>query len=71
MPKFQSVSEFRASRTAIVKDIETARLFRIESTPSFIVNGKLIKGALSFADFQKIIERELSQRASQKQSSTN
>jgi protein-disulfide isomerase len=54
-----------------VKDLETARLFRIESTPSFIVNGKLIQGALSFADFQKIIEQELSQRATQKQSSTN
>ena len=54
-----------------MKDIETARLFRIDSTPSFIVNGKLIKGALSFADFQKIIERELGQRAGQTQSSAN
>lgn len=71
------VSKFRAclnsehSRTAIVKDIETARLFRIDSTPSFIVNGKLVKGALSFADFKKIIDRELDQRTSQTQSSAN
>jgi len=71
VPKFRACLDSEQSRTAIVKDIETARLFRIESTPSFIVNGKLIKGALSFADFQKIIERELSLRAGQTQSSAN
>lgn len=69
--KFQACLDSEESRAAIVKDLETARLFRIESTPSFIVNGKLFQGALSFADFQKIIEQELSQRATQKQSSTN
>jgi protein-disulfide isomerase len=71
LPKFQACLSSEQSRAAVVKDIETARVFRIESTPSFIVNGKLIQGALSFADFQKIIELELSQRANQKQSSTN
>ena len=71
LPKFQACLSSEQSRSGVVKDIETARLFRIESTPSFIVNGKLIQGALSFADFQKIIEHELSQRANQKQSSTN
>ena len=71
LPKFQDCLSSEQSRAAIIKDLETARLFRIESTPSFIVNGKLIQGALSFADFQKIIEQELSQRATQKQSSTN
>ena len=70
LPKFQACLNSEQSRSAVIKDLETARLLRIESTPSFIVNGQLIKGALSFADFQKIIERELGQRA-QKQSSTN
>ena len=69
--KFRACLGSEQSRSAIVKDIETARLFHIESTPSFIVNGKLIKGALSFAEFQKIIERELDQRAAQTQSSIN
>ena len=63
VPKFQACLSSENSRTAIIKDIETARLLRIESTPSFIINGQLVKGALSFADFQKIIERELGQRA--------
>jgi protein-disulfide isomerase len=44
---------------------------RIDSTPSFVVNGKVIKGALSFGEFQRIIEQELNQRATQKQSSMN
>ena len=69
--KFQECVVSERSRAAVVKDLEAARLLRIDSTPSFVVNGKVIKGALSFADFQKIIEQELSQRVTQKQSSTN
>lgn len=71
MPKFKACLESEQSRAAVAKDLETAKLFRIDSTPSFIVNGKVIKGALSFADFQKIIEQELSQRATPKQTSTH
>jgi predicted DsbA family dithiol-disulfide isomerase len=57
--RFQDCVKSEQSRTAIIKDIETARSLRIDSTPSFLVNGRLIKGALSFAEWQKIIEREL------------
>ena len=71
MVKFQECLSSEQSRAAVVRDLDTARLFSIESTPSFIINGKLIQGALSFADFQRIIEQELSRRATQKQSSTN
>ena len=69
LSKFQECVAAEQSRIAVVKDIEAARLLRIESTPSFVVNGRVINGALSFADFQKIIEQELSQRVTQKQSS--
>ena len=65
MQKFQECVASERSRAAVIKDIEAARLLRIESTPSFVVNGKLIKGALSFAEFQRIIEQELNQRATQ------
>ena len=71
LAKFQECVASERSRAAVVKDIEAARLLRIESTPSFVVNGKVIQGALSFADLQKIIEQELSQRVTQKQSSMN
>ncbi|HET6979168.1 MAG TPA: thioredoxin domain-containing protein [Pyrinomonadaceae bacterium] len=69
--RFKECFNSEQSRAAIVKDLEVARTFRIDSTPSFIVNGKLIKGAISFADFQKIIEQELGRNVNQKQSSTN
>jgi len=64
MERFKECLTSEHSRSAIIKDIETARSFRIDSTPSFLVNGKLFKGALSFAEFQKIIERELNQTSS-------
>lgn len=65
LEKFRGCLTSETSRTAVIKDLEAGRRFKIESTPSFIVNGKLIKGALSFSEFQQIIERELSQRATQ------
>lgn len=71
LPKFQACVASEQSRAAVIKDIEAARLLRIDSTPSFVVNGKVVKGALSFADLQKVIEQELGQRATQKQSSMN
>jgi protein-disulfide isomerase len=71
LPKYRECVVSERSRAAVVKDIEAARRLRIESTPSFVVNGKVINGALSFADFQKIIEQELTQRVTQKQSSMN
>jgi protein-disulfide isomerase len=61
LERFKSCVSSEQSRAAVVRDLETARSLRIDSTPSFLVNGKLIKGALSFAEFQTIIERELKQ----------
>ena len=57
--KFQSCLASERPRVAIVKDIETAQRYRIDSTPSFLINGRLVKGALSFTDFRNLIEREL------------
>ena len=67
--KFAECLGAERSRTAVVKDIETARRYQIDSTPSFLINGKLVKGALSLADFQGLIERELS--FTRKTTSTN
>jgi protein-disulfide isomerase len=67
--KFAECLGAERSRTAVLKDVETAKRYRIDSTPSFLINGKLVKGALSFADFQSFIERELS--FTRKTTSTN
>jgi protein-disulfide isomerase len=65
LARFKACVSSEQSRAAVVRDVETARSFRIDSTPSFLVNGKLLRGALSFVEFQKIIERELNQTSSQ------
>ena len=64
--KFESCLNAERSRAAIVKDIELARRYRVDSTPSFLINGRLVKGALGFADFQVIINRELNRKISSK-----
>jgi predicted DsbA family dithiol-disulfide isomerase len=64
--KFQSCLSAERSRAAIVKDIETARRYRVDSTPTFLINGRLVKGALPPAEFQVLIERELNQTVNRK-----
>jgi predicted DsbA family dithiol-disulfide isomerase len=69
--KFQSCLSAERSRAAIAKDIETARRYRVDSTPSFLINGRLVKGALPLAEFQVLIERELNQSVNRKTSVKN
>jgi protein-disulfide isomerase len=69
--KFQACIGSEQSRLAIVKDVEAARRLRIASTPSFVINGRVVSGALTFADFQQIIELELKLQSSNKSSSAN
>jgi protein-disulfide isomerase len=69
--KFTACLNAERSRTAVAKDIELAKRYRIDSTPSFLINGRLVKGALTFADFQSLIEHELQQSLTRKTSSTN
>lgn len=45
---------------------EMGKANHIESTPSFIINGKLIHGALPFEDFQKVIDPLLNKGALKK-----
>lgn len=64
LPRFNACLESETSRAAVLRDLQTARRIGINGTPAFIVNGKLVGGALSFAEFKTIVEREL--RAVQK-----
>jgi protein-disulfide isomerase len=58
--KFAECVDAERSRTAVVRDIEAAKRYHIDSTPSFLINGKLVKGALTFSEFQRLVEGELS-----------
>jgi protein-disulfide isomerase len=40
-------------------DASDAARVGISSTPSFVINGRLLVGALPFADFKAVIDEEL------------
>ena len=67
---FQSCLNSVDSLNAVTADIENARRLKIESTPSFIINDRVVSGAISFSEFEKIITLEL-RRISAKGSSSN
>jgi protein-disulfide isomerase len=71
MSRFRACLVSESPRNVIVKDIESARLLRIDSTPSFVINGKVVTGAIGFGEFQRLIDLELRQQAGSKSSSTN
>lgn len=59
LPKFTSCLDSEASRAAILKDIREAHQFGINATPTFIVNGRLVRGAIGLDEFTILIEQEL------------
>ena len=71
LKKFQVCVSSQDSINAITRDLDFARRFKIESTPSFIINGQLIGGAISVDEFRRIIEKELRFQGSAKPSSSN
>jgi len=46
-------------RDQVIQETQNAKLLGITATPSFIINGKLVTGALPFSDFQAEIEAAL------------
>lgn len=47
------------SRLAVIADMREARRLGIDSTPTFLINGKLLRGAVGLEQFKVAIEREL------------
>lgn len=68
--QFEKCQQSDESLLAVMKDVEAARAQQINGTPSFIINDNHVSGAISFADFQRLIDREL-HRSSPKASSSN
>jgi protein-disulfide isomerase len=59
MPKFNACLASESSRVAVMKDMQEAKRLGIAGTPSYVVNGKLIRGAIGFEEFKTIIEQEI------------
>ncbi|MEK6892988.1 MAG: thioredoxin domain-containing protein [Nanoarchaeota archaeon] len=59
MKKLDEAIKFGKGEELLKKDIAMGKSAGIKGTPSFIINGKLISGAESFAEFKKVIDKEL------------
>ncbi len=57
--KFKACVSSDASRATVLEDVREAKRLGIAATPTFIVNGNLVPGAISFEEFKTLIEREL------------
>lgn len=60
--KFDQCMTSDKSREVVTKDVKDAQRLGINSTPTFIVNGNLIRGAISFSEFSAVVDRELKSR---------
>jgi protein-disulfide isomerase len=57
LEKFDACLSSDASHNAVAHDKKEAARWSIDSTPTFIVNGKILKGAIDFATFKAVIEK--------------
>jgi protein-disulfide isomerase len=59
LKSFDECLKGERSRRSILNDVREAQRLGINSTPTFVINGKIIRGAVSFNDFKAVITREL------------
>lgn len=70
--RFQTCLSSQRSLTQVVRDAGNARNLGINSTPSFVINGRIVSGAISLTEFRRIIDEELQRTTgSLKRSSMN
>jgi protein-disulfide isomerase len=60
--KFDTCLDSGVRADEVAKDMAEAKSYRVNSTPTFFINGIKIKGALSFSAFQALIEAELAKQ---------
>jgi len=58
--QFDSCLDSSKYQSEIESDMEEGIGLGVTATPSFIINGRLVKGAVSYDKFQEVIEEELS-----------
>jgi protein-disulfide isomerase len=64
--EFKSCLDSEFSRNAVMRDLQEARQSGIQSTPIFVVNGKVLRGARSSEEFKMAIDQELKKKTSAK-----
>lgn len=58
-PRFESCLGSEKARAAVLGDAQEARRLGINGTPTFVINGQPVSGAVSFNEFKGLIDREL------------
>ena len=59
LKEFDACLGSEAARAAVLTDLREARRLGITGTPTFVVNGRLVRGAVGLGEFRGIVEREL------------
>ena len=59
LTQFDACVNSDESREAVAKDKREGSRWGITSTPTFVVNGKILPGAIDFETFKSLVEREL------------
>lgn len=60
--EFNSCLKSEESRSTVLRDIQVAKKANVQGTPTFIINGQIMKEAANFENFKTIIEAELWKR---------
>lgn len=59
VPQFRACRDSERARAAVLRDAQEARRMGFNGTPSFLINGKPVSGAMSFDDFRRLIDQAL------------
>ena len=57
--KFAACLDARRFAPAVEADVEQARALGVRGTPTFVINGRLVAGALPPEDFRRLIDEAL------------
>jgi len=57
--EFSDCLESGAHKTTVEQDVTDAQANGIRATPSFLINGELVEGALPYSEFESVIEAAL------------
>ena len=59
MPRFKDCLDSEASRAAVLRDIQEAKRLGVDGTPTLVINGKIVRGAISIERLESLLEQEL------------
>ena len=59
--QFSSCLDSGKFKNEVSKDLEEGQNVGVNGTPSFLINGEMVVGALPFSEFQKVIEKKLTE----------